>query len=135
MLTLVFCTMIYISTSNILITSNDGYHIILIDFGKVTKITNAKLYHLSLTEQQEYTVRYPHLAPEVIGGKRRQSVYSDMYSIGLVFYRITDHCRISGTKREDLKKFAERCRSIDFFMRPKSSEALRFFETLLVYQT
>ena len=57
-----------ITMSNILITNNDGYHIILTDFGKATKIANAKVYHLSLTEQQEYIVKYPqcHLAPEII---------------------------------------------------------------------
>ena len=39
-----------ITTSNILITHNDGYHIILIDFGKATTLSHANLYCLSARE-------------------------------------------------------------------------------------
>ena len=67
-----------ITTSNILIMNNDGHHIIVIDFGKATKTANAKVYHLNLIEQQKYTVKYPHLAPEIISGRRKQSEYSVM---------------------------------------------------------
>ena len=119
-----------ITTSNILITNNDGYHIVLIDFGKATTISQAKFYRLSMHEKHEYTIKYRHLAPEVIDGQQKQSIYSDMYSVGLVFYRVTDHCHLSQNKRKDLAEFAQKCRSIKFYTRPKSSEALKFFETL-----
>ena len=33
-----------ITTSNILVTSNDRYHIVVIDFGKATTIPQAKFY-------------------------------------------------------------------------------------------
>jgi hypothetical protein len=57
--------------------NNDGYHIILIDFGKATILSQAKFYRLSAHKKQEYTIKYPHLAPEVIDGVRKQSIYSD----------------------------------------------------------
>ena len=119
-----------ITTSNILVTNNDGYHIVLIDFGKATTMCQAKFYRLSVHEKHEYTIKYRHIAPEVIDGQQKQSVYSDMYSVGLVFYRVTDLCRLSENRRKDLAEFARKCRAIEFYTRPKSSEALKFFEKL-----
>ena len=111
-------------------SSNDGYHIVLIDFGKATTISQAKFYRLNVHEKHEYTIKYRHIAPEVIDGQQKQSVYSDMYSVGLVFYRVTDLCYLSQNKRKDLADFAQKCRPFKFYTRPKSSEALKFFENL-----
>ena len=53
-------------------THNDGYHI-LIDFRKATTLSQARFYRLSTHEKREYTIKYSHLAPEVIDGIHTQS--------------------------------------------------------------
>ena len=59
-------------TTNSIVIEED--HIILIDFGKATKFSEARRYNLGETEKQEYLTKYPHLAPEVVYGQQRQSV-------------------------------------------------------------
>ena len=79
-----------IKSDNILIakiSSVSEYQVILADFGKATQRSEGKHYHLSLIEQAEYTRKYTHLAPEVINGESRQSIYSDIISYGGVSYR------------------------------------------------
>ena len=72
-----------ITSNNILVTHNkDNYHIVLVDFGKATKLAEAKIYHLTEAEQQKYILNYPHIAPEVIYGRNKQSIYSNMFSVG-----------------------------------------------------
>lgn len=120
-----------ITYNNILITQDKDYHIVLIDFGKATKLSQAKFYHLTEAEQQEYLLYYPHIAPEVIFGRYKQSVYSDMFSVGLVLHHITDRCSFSAISvKRALVEFVQKCRSLNQFERPKSTEALKFFESL-----
>ena len=103
-----------ISCSNILLTNSvDGttskeYQIILIDFGIATKLLQGKQYHLNWKEKQEYTQKFPQLAPEVIEGDCRQSTHSDMYAVGWVIYKITD-LKCASYKRP-LLNLAEKCR-------------------------
>lgn len=97
-----------ITTTNIVV-END--HIVLIDFGKAVKLSEAKMYHLGEIEKQEYVSKYPHLAPEVIYGQQRQSEYSDIYAVGLVFYKICDHSKISQALRISLQYLAGKCRA------------------------
>ena len=52
-----------ITVRNIVI---DGDHIVLVDFGKATRFSQARMYRLTEAEKQEYTRKYPHLAPELI---------------------------------------------------------------------
>ena len=59
-------------------------------FGKATTVSHGKQYKLTVLEQEEYQHKYTHIAPEVISGRCRQSTYSDMFSVGGVFYRIID---------------------------------------------
>ena len=69
-----------IKHDNILI-SEDGngdlltHHIILIDFGKATALQSGRHYTLSEKEKIEYFVKYPHIAPEVVHGEYKQSIY------------------------------------------------------------
>ena len=62
--------------------STVSHHIVLIDFGKATPFSGSRLYNLSETEQVEYWLKFPHIAPEV---GNRQSIYSDIYSVGKIF--------------------------------------------------
>ena len=118
-----------ISTTNIVLDNN---HIVLIDFGKATKISEAKLYQLSESEKLEYMAKYPHMAPEVIYGRQRQSIYSDIYAVGLVFYHVCDHSSISQEMRKSLKSLAEKCRSVNVFTRPKSSDILKYLQNSMI---
>lgn len=60
------------------------YQIILIDFGKATEKNNGKKYSLSLSEKLHYHIHYHHIAPEVIDGTMKQSIFSDIYSAGRI---------------------------------------------------
>ena len=66
-----------ITTTNVVL---DNDHIVLIDFGKATKVSEAKLYHLA---EAEKPTKYPHMVQQM------QSIYIDMYAVGLVLYNIT----------------------------------------------
>ena len=107
----------------------------LIDFGKATKLSNAKLYTLSELDQADY-MSCPenfYLAPEVLSGESRQARYSDMFAIGGVFYKILDAKRLTNYPDygKKLCQFAERCRCIHYSRRPDAKQALKFFEELL----
>ncbi len=110
------------------------YQIILIDFGKATKVTESKRYHLSAFEKGEYIRKYPHIPPEVIEGDRRPHKGSDiLYAAGKLLYRLLDNGSIkylATSQKIKFKLFIEKCCSIDFTNRPKISECLNFFEHL-----
>lgn len=109
------------------------YQIVLIDFGKATKISDSKRYHLTAIEKCEYIRKYPHIPPEVIEGVCRQSKSSDIYAIGRLLYQISDSGCINsleGYQKVKFREFAQRCRRTDFSSRPKSKECLDFFEQL-----
>lgn len=73
-----------------------------------------RFYRLSTHEKHEYTIKYLHLALEVIDGIHKQSIYIDMYSIRLVLYRETDRCHLSQAKRIELTKLAENVDPLNF---------------------
>jgi len=45
---------------------------------------------LSQVKQKEYRKRYPHIAPEIVNGSRRQSCASDIYSLSKVVLAALD---------------------------------------------
>ena len=53
-------------------------HVVLIDFGKATSIESGVL---SEEEQMTYLSRFLHIAPEVVHGEYKQSIYSDISKI------------------------------------------------------
>lgn len=59
------------------------YQIVLIDFGKATEKNNGKKY-LSFSEKLHCHLHYRHIAPEVIDGTMKQSIFSDIYSAGRI---------------------------------------------------
>ena len=124
-----------ISCSNILLansvddTISEEYQIILIDFGKAIKLTHSKQYHLSWKEKR-YTQKFPHLSPEVIEGDYQQSVYSDMYAVGGVIYRITDQ-KCENHKRS-LLNLAEKCRQVSYRSRFSASRALLYLQEIVI---
>jgi len=121
-----------ITYSNILLTSpvddttSEEYQIILIDFGKATKLSQGKQYHLSWREKWEYIQKFPQLAPEVIEGDCRQSTHSDIYAVGGVIYKITDH-NCASYKRP-LLNLAEKCRQVCYMNRFSATRALLYLQ-------
>ena len=127
-----------IKIDNVLITNSitlpTGYQIVLIDFGKATRFKDAKRYNLSIFERREYFRLYPHLAPEVIEGETKQSIQSDMFSLGLMLHKIIDCGCFQGMVQSSLmklKQFADACRKVQYFLRPKSCEGLKLFQAML----
>ena len=100
---------------------------VLVDFGKATKVVNAKRYKLTAFEKKEYFQKYPHIAPEVIEGETKQSTQSDIYSVGRLFYRIKDNkhlksiCNKAQLLFEDL---AGKCTRSNFSKRLTSKKML-----------
>lgn len=127
-----------IKVDNILIANSlsvrKGYQIVLIDFGKATLFKDAKRYNLSAIEKQEYFRLYPHLAPEVIEGETKQSVQSDVFSLGLVIHRIIDAgCfqDITESSLTRLKQFAYECRNVQYRNRPHCCDGSNLFQAML----
>jgi len=60
----------------------------IIDFSKACPEKDGKKYHLLSCEKEAFKTRYPHLAPDLVNGKVRQNVFSDIYSFGQVILRM-----------------------------------------------
>lgn len=62
---------------------------VIIDFGKARFITDPKpIMSLTASSQESYKRRYPHIAPEIVAGSGRQSVSSDVFSLGKILLEI-----------------------------------------------
>lgn len=66
-------------------------HVVLTDFSKANTIVKSKRDTLWEPEKRVYLVKYPYIAPEVVHGECKQSVYSDMYSVVLVLQKMIDY--------------------------------------------
>ena len=105
--------------------------IVVIDFGKATTLENGKTYHLNSIEKLDYLHRYPHIAPEVIEGITKQTVRSDIYSIGGILHKVLDHGTvIQNQVKKKLSDIATRWRSPRYFNRPTAKEVLVDFENI-----
>ena len=82
------------------------YNIVLNDFGKATKLSEGKQYKLNTMEKSEYLHRFPHIAPEIVEGEYKQSIYSDSYSIGKIMLQIINHGCIEHLKLCKQRAFA-----------------------------
>jgi serine/threonine protein kinase len=82
----------------------EQYSAVIIDFGKMKESSKAKLYKLSLKEQERYGKYHNHIAPEVVCGKQTQSAASDIYSFGQVISLVCHYNRY-----EELRKIAVQC--------------------------
>ena len=108
-----------------------NYQIVLVDFGKATKLTQGRIYHLSGHEKDEYRRKFPHLAPEVVEGDCRQCTYSDMYAVGGIIYQVAEHkC---ATYRKTLWHLAEHCRLVKYRSRYSARVALQYLQDNVVF--
>ena len=70
---------------------NDIWNPVIIDFGKARFIHDLKpLMSLTASSQKSYKKRYPHIAPEIVAGSGRQSIQSDIFSLGRIVLSILD---------------------------------------------
>ena len=53
---------------------------VIIDFGKMKKPKNVRIYKLNSKEQDRYLRFYKHIAPEIIWGRSSPSPASNIYS-------------------------------------------------------
>ena len=117
-----------------LLSAEDSYQVVLIDFCKATKRSESKRYHLSDLEKREYARKYSHISPEVIEGETKQSIYSDIFSFGKVMYHVIDCGCVSdlaAVQKGKLSAFAEKCISVRYHSRPSCKKGLEFFQDLL----
>lgn len=95
-----------IKSDNILLTTlHTGFHPMLIDFGKSIEVSEAtsKRKSLSAHEQDGYSKKYRHIAPEIILGQP-PSFASDLFSFGVVMSDISanipcENCFLEGKKK------------------------------------
>ena len=81
-----------LKSNNILLEKRGkDFNPVIIDFGKARFISNPKArMSLSASAQEEYQHSYPHIAPEIVRGEGRQSVQSDVFSVGRIALAILD---------------------------------------------
>ena len=121
-------------------TSRLDYHAMLVDFGKATDKDSGRLYKLSDQEKMNYLTMYPQIAPEVVHGEYRQTVYSDMFSLGQVLVKISDRGHFSSLPAKHKNKLfslIKKCLSIQFHTRPNLMQCLNvlkvIMQTLVIY--
>ena len=121
-------------TSSHINPSDQHYQILLVDFGKATKIDNGKLYSLNAIEKDEYRMKFPHIAPEVIESESKQTTYSDMFSVGGILYQVAESQQLSSCEYEKkrLKFLAEKCRLVQYHRRYSAQKALSFLQESLL---
>lgn len=95
---------------------------VIIDFGKMKKNENVRVYKLNSKEQDRYLKFYKHVTPEIIWGRSPPSPASDMYSFGQVISLVV--WRSTG-----LQNIAKKCINGTPERRPKAIDiALQFNE-------
>lgn len=85
-------------------SEKQSVHVVLNDLGKSRRITQGKLYKLSSAEKEKYYKLHSYIAPEVIEGVAPQSVQSDIFSLGIVFYDVAKVFKINKLNRQIAKK-------------------------------
>ncbi|CAB3984487.1 Transposon Tf2-6 poly [Paramuricea clavata] len=99
-----------IKSDNLLLTKSSSnseeksIRMILNDLGKATLITEGKLYNLTPTDKEKYYKFHNHIAPDVIEGEAPQSIKSDTFSLGIVFYDVA-----KAVKDDELRKLTKSC--------------------------
>ena len=114
-----------IKHNNIILHNSTGIRKpIIIDFGKMKKTENVRVYKLNSKEQDRYLKFYKHVAPEIIWGRSPPSPASDIYSFGQVISLVVYY-----TKSTGLQNIAKKCINGTPERRPKAIDiALQFSE-------
>lgn len=109
------------SNNVILDIVKQSFNPVIIDFGKSLPMSGLKGPKiLSEEKQKKYRKEFPHIAPEIVTGKRGQSVKSDIYSFGRVVNSI-----FSKAKLGHVPEVVRRTLSEDPEKRPVLQEVLK----------
>lgn len=94
-----------LKADNITLQDVDGKALpVIIDFGKMKNICDAKLKKLSLKDQELYRKHHKHVAPEIVRGTHPPSPAADVYAFGLVISLVCHY-----NKFEKLRLIAVKC--------------------------
>ena len=112
-----------LKSNNVIMEQREGeWNPVIIDFGKARFVSDPKpAMSLTASQQQEYRKRYPHVAPEIVSGRGRQSVLSDIFSIGKIVVLVLD---LLPTATGRSIRLAKRAISEDPVKRPSLMELL-----------
>lgn len=86
---------------------------ILTDFGKSRFFYDAKSYILTSAEKSIYYQRHKHIAPELVEGFGKQSIYSDIFAFGYVVKRI---CEAKAKSNAILQNIVDKCYKCIYYM-------------------
>ena len=118
-----------IKPDNILLTKqiapSGKYHIVLTDFGKATSLTSGRLFE---SEKLQYSIKFPHVSPEVVNGESKQTTASDMYAIGVMFIKIQ---AIPSCIKEAYTTLATNCKKTEYHCRPSAANCLETIRSLM----
>lgn len=128
-----------IKPDNILLSADptaadSKYQIILSDFGKATSISHGRQYNVSASEKAQYQRKYPHIAPEVVDGKNRQSTSSDIYAVGVLFDKLLDHdCffSLAASLKNEFALLSAKCKSCNYSSRPSAKQCMEAIKKLV----
>lgn len=95
-----------IKSDNVVVYKHkDEFIPVLDDFGKSCNPEKGNTKNLTSEEQIRYHLRYRHIAPEIINGSYKQSIYSDIYSFGYLVYKISTFlCPTSSCLKQIVKE-------------------------------
>ena len=65
--------------------------LVLIDFGKACKIEQAEYRVIPVTQRKKYREKHSQIAPEIVERISKQSIASDIFSLGRIIYRLGHH--------------------------------------------
>lgn len=81
----------YLKPNNIVLEKRYDKWNPVIDFGKARFVSQPKqVMSLHENKQEKYRKRYPHIAPEIVSGKARQSVFSNIFSFWKMALAVLD---------------------------------------------
>ena len=104
--------------------SSFKYHVVLCDPYRKTDSTNS----VSLSTKEGILILPVH-------GKSMQTIYSDMYAIGVLFRKLTDHdcfSSLSTSVKNDLAALSEKYRAIDHTSRPSATQCMETIKQLMM---
>ena len=75
-----------LKSNNVVLDNKDGiYNLVVIDFGKSVPTSGARGPKLlSAERKKQYARDFPHIAPEIVGGVKGQSIASDIFSLAKI---------------------------------------------------
>ena len=136
-----------IKSNNILLTRSldkgsslpslvSDYQVVVTDFGKATSQNDGRKYELTQLEKHQYYCEHHHIAPEVIEGITKQTMMSDIFSLGKILSKVYRSVVVTATSvgvdvKELLEHCVTKCISEKLKLRPSACSIANTLETIL----